>query len=72
MDALRVSWDMTRGHGWQIFLMGFLAIFIVIAGLVLLFVGVFISMMWISAAFAAMYHAVELREGIPEIRVQGD
>ncbi len=72
MDALRVSWDMTRGHGWQIFLMGFLAIFIVIAGLVLLFVGVFISMMWISAAFAAMYHAVELREGVPEVRVPGE
>ncbi|MGW8314721.1 MAG: hypothetical protein ACWGNV_03905 [Bacteroidales bacterium] len=72
MDALRVSWDMTRGHGWQIFLMGFLAIFIVIVGLVLLFVGVFISMMWISAAFAAMYHAVELREGIPEIRAPGE
>lgn len=72
MDALRVSWDMTRGYGWQIFLMGFLAIFIVIAGLVLLFVGVFISMMWISAAFAAMYHAVELRDGIPEIRVPGE
>ncbi len=72
MDALRVSWDMTRGHGWQIFLMGFLAIFIVLGGLVLLFVGVFISMMWISAAFAAIYHAVELKNGVPEIRYPGE
>ena len=68
MDALRVSWDMTRGYGWQIFFMGFLAIWIVIGGLICLFVGVFISLMWISAAFAAMYHAVELKNGIPEIR----
>jgi hypothetical protein len=68
MDALRVSWDMTRGYGWQIFLMGFLAIFIVIGGLIALFVGVFISLMWISAAFASIYHAVEMKDGIPEIR----
>ena len=71
MDALRVSWDMTRGYGWQIFLMGFLAIFVVIAGLIALFVGVFISAMWISAAFAAMYHAVASKNGIPEVRFGG-
>ena len=72
MDALRVSWDMTRGHGWQIFFMGFLAIFVVLAGLICLFVGVIISIMWIAAAFAAMYHAVELQDGIPEIRYTGE
>ena len=27
MDALRVSWDMTRGHGWQIFFMGFMVVY---------------------------------------------
>jgi len=72
MDALRVSWDMTRGYGWQIFFMGFLAFFIVIGGLICLGVGVFISIMWISAAFAAIYHAVELRVGIPKIRYTGE
>lgn len=68
MDALRVSWDMTRGHGWQIFFMGFMAFFVVIGGIICLGVGIFISIMWINAAFAAIYHAVELRDGIPEIR----
>lgn len=72
MDALRVSWDMTKGYGWQIFLIGLLAIFIVIAGLVMLFVGVIISMMWITAAFAVMYHAVELRDGVPDISIPGE
>lgn len=67
MDALRVSWDMTRGYGWQIFFMGFLAFWIVIAGLICLFVGVFISAMWIAAAFATIYHSVELKDGIPDI-----
>jgi len=68
MDALRVSWDMTRGYGWQIFLMGLLAIPIVILGLLCFFVGVFVSVMWISTAFAVMYHAVAKKDGIPENR----
>ena len=68
MDALRVSWDMTRGYGWHIFLMGLLAIPIVILGLLCFFVGVFVSVMWISAAFAVMYHAVAKKDGIPETR----
>ena len=72
MDALRVSWDMTRGYGWQIFFMGFLAFFVFIGGIICLGVGIFISIMWISAAFAAIYHAVELRDGIPEIRYTGE
>ena len=66
MEALRVSWDMTRGYGWQIFLMGLLAIPVVIIGLVCLFVGVVVSVMWISAAFAVIYHAVAMKDGIPE------
>jgi len=66
MDALRVSWDMTRGYGGQIFLMGLLAIPVVILGLLCIGVGVVVSVMWISAAFAVMYHAVEMKDGIPE------
>jgi uncharacterized membrane protein len=72
MDALRVSWDMTSGHGWQIFFMGLLAIPVVIAGLICLGVGVIISVMWITAAFAVIYHAVALKDGIPEIRYTGE
>ena len=71
MEALRVSWDMTRGYGWQIFFMGFLAIWIVIGGLICLIVGIFISIMWISTAFATMYHSVELKDGVPEITYTG-
>ncbi|MEA3477088.1 MAG: DUF975 family protein [Bacteroidota bacterium] len=68
MDALRVSWDMTRGYGWQIFLMGLLAIPIVILGLICFIVGIFVSVMWISTAFAVMYHAVAKKDGIPDTR----
>jgi uncharacterized membrane protein len=66
MDALRVSWEMTRGYGWQIFLMGLLAIPVVILGLICIGVGVVVSVMLISAAFAVMYHAVQMKDGIPE------
>jgi hypothetical protein len=67
MDALRVSWDMTRGYGGQIFLMGLLAIPVVILGLLCIGVGVVVSIMWITASFAVMYHAVEKKSGVPEV-----
>ena len=65
MEALKASWAMTKGHGWTIFFMAILAFFIVIAGLIVLFFGVLISAMWISAAFAVLYHSVYLKKGIP-------
>jgi len=66
MEALKTSWAMTKGHGWTVFFMGLLAFCIVIAGLLVLLFGVLISAMWISAAFAILYHSVYLKEGIPE------
>jgi len=68
MDALRVSWDMTKGYGGQIFLMGLLTVPVVILGLICLGVGVVVSVMWISAAFAVIYHAVAKKDGIPELQ----
>ena len=62
-DALNKSWEMTRGYGWQIFLMGILAFFIAIGGLMLFFFGIIISMIWIKLAFATMYQAVLEKEG---------
>jgi uncharacterized membrane protein len=72
MEALRVSWNMTRGYAGQIFLMGLMAFFIAIGGLLLLIVGIFISIMWIKTSFAAMYYAVEQKDGIPEYNYLGE
>ena len=58
MEALNKSWQMTKGYGWTIFFMAFLAFWIVILGLLALIFGVIISSIWISTAFAAMYQAV--------------
>lgn len=58
MKAVEKSWQMTRGHGWEIFGMAILSFFILIGGLLAFFVGIIISLMWIHAAFAAFYQSV--------------
>lgn len=58
MKAVEKSWQMTRGHGWTIFGMAILSVFIFIGGLMVFIVGVIFSIMWIHAAFASMYQAV--------------
>lgn len=60
--AIEESWRMTKGHGWTIFGLGFISIFIFILGLACLIVGVFPAMIWISASFASLYQSV-LTEG---------
>jgi hypothetical protein len=58
IEAVELSWKMTRGHGWKIFFMGFVSIFIVIFGLIMLIVGIFPALIWISSSFAALYESV--------------
>jgi len=65
MEALKTSWAMTSGHGWTIFLMGLLAIPIFIAGFIMLFFGIILSIIWISVAFAVIYHRVSMKN--PEL-----
>lgn len=61
IEAVELSWRLTKGHGWQIFFMGFVSIFIVIFGLLMLIVGIFPAIIWICSSFAALYESV-LRE----------
>jgi len=71
IEAIKESWRMTGGHAWKVFLIGLLAIPIFIAGLICFGVGVIISIMWITIAFASLYHAVSssgkatVQEGVP-------
>ncbi len=56
------SWNMTRGHGWKIFGMAILSFFIIILGLLCLFVGVIFSAIWIGTAFTSLYYAIDRLE----------
>jgi hypothetical protein len=60
--AIEKSWNMTRGHGWRIFTMYFVAIILILIGAVLLLVPAFFAWIYASCAFASFYHAVDLQE----------
>ncbi|MCX6334898.1 MAG: hypothetical protein NT092_11450 [Bacteroidia bacterium] len=65
IEAVEMSWKLTRGHGWTIFFMGFVSFFIVIFGLILMIVGIFPALIWISSSFASLYQAVLLEKEKP-------
>jgi hypothetical protein len=69
IEAVELSWKLTKGHGWQIFFMGFISIFIVIFGLIMLIVGIFPAIMWICSSFAALYESVLREKEIPVTEV---
>jgi uncharacterized membrane protein len=59
IQAVKLSFYLSKGYFWTIFGMGILSFFILILGLICLVIGVFISIVWIHAAFAVLYKAVE-------------
>jgi uncharacterized membrane protein len=58
IEAIETSWRMTREHGFTVFGLGFMSIFIFIGGLLLLIVGVFPALILIDASFASLYQAI--------------
>jgi hypothetical protein len=62
IEAVELSWRLTKGHGWTIFFMGFVSIFIILFGLVLVIVGIIPAIMWVCSAFASLYQSVLLEK----------
>ena len=60
--AVEKSWEMTKGYGWTIFGIAMMAIPVFIGGVLFFLVGAIFAIIWISAAFAALYHAVDLED----------
>ena len=56
--AVEESWKLTRGYGWTIFAMALVSFFIYLAGLCMLFVGIFPASIWVNSSFASLYNAV--------------
>ena len=65
--AVKESWRMTGGYAIKIFLMGLLAFFIAIGGLIALGIGIIISIIWIKLAFAALYYSVDSDNEISDL-----
>lgn len=65
IEAVEQSWKLTRGHGWKIFFMGLVSIFIIIFGLCLIIVGILPAIMWVSSSFASLYQSVLLEKEKP-------
>ena len=61
-EAIRESWRMTTGHAGTIFLMGLLVLPLIIAGALLLGVGIVLALMWIDLAFAAIYATIAAKD----------
>jgi len=58
VEAVKESWNMTKGYAWKIFLMGLLAVLLGIAGLICFGVGIIPVIIWVRCTFASMYYAV--------------
>jgi hypothetical protein len=58
IESVELSWKLTKGHGWKIFFMGITSFFIMVFGLMMLIVGIFPALIWISASFASLYESV--------------
>ena len=66
IEAVELSWKLTRGHGWTIFFMGFVSFFIVIFGFIIPpIIGLFPAIIWISSSFATLYQSVLLEKEKP-------
>jgi len=68
VKAMQTSWQMTDGYAINIFVMGLLAIFIALGGIIAFFIGVIIAAMWIYASFASIYYSVDSKQATEEIQ----
>ncbi|MDQ2179140.1 hypothetical protein [Marinifilum sp. D714] len=59
IQAVKLSYYLTKGYFWTILGMGILSFFIIILGIICLVVGVFVSLVWVHSAFAVLYKAVD-------------
>jgi len=68
ITAVEESWRLTKGYGWTIFAMGLVSFFIILFGLLMLIIGIFPAIMWVSGSFASLYNDVLTVKGeLPDL-----
>lgn len=55
VDAVKASWEATRGHGWTLFGLLIVSLLILLGGLLLLLVGVVPAIAWVGTSWATYY-----------------
>lgn len=60
--AVEKSWNMTRGHALSIFGIFLVALPLCLAGLLLFGVGILFALIWVGAAMASLYYAVDVED----------
>lgn len=55
LDAVKTSWEQTRGHGWTLFGLLIVSILVLVGGLLLLIVGVVPAIAWVLCGWAVYY-----------------
>ena len=65
--AFSTSWEWSRGHALENFLIFLLGALIMMGGLIVFLVGVIPAALWFGTAVASQYHAVSLEKGNPVV-----
>lgn len=65
VEAIKASWEHTRGYGWSLFGLALAGLAIVAVGFLALLVGALVAIPWVLAAYAAYYHDVLDRPTTP-------
>jgi uncharacterized membrane protein len=63
IEALKESARITKGHRWELLVLSFLIVFVVLAGIICLFVGIFVAIPVTSLAMVAAYRKLETSSG---------
>ncbi|MBI5469777.1 hypothetical protein HY968_00435 [Candidatus Kaiserbacteria bacterium] len=64
IDALKASWQLTKGNRWNVFLLMLLLILVILLGIICFFVGVFVAIPVTLLSFVIAYRKLESAGGV--------
>ena len=64
MQAIQMTWQLTRGRFWSLFGLSLLGMVIYFVGMLIIIVGVIPAILWVTLAFSAYYAALAEQAGL--------